>query len=168
MFYKYNSMDYLKNKFIDSFEFFGSPNYNQITKNIYLGNYKACKLNSINKENFDIVINCTPKLPFYSDKTINYRINVKDDLAYHSNILLAQYIHKILPIIHKHIQDNKKILIHCRAGMQRSAAVTTCYLMKYHNLNSKDAMRYVKHKRPVAFLSGSNFYTTIKLIEKSI
>ena len=160
-------MDYLKTKFIDSFEFFGSPNYNKITNNIYLGNYKSSKLDIINKESFDVIVNCTPKLPFYSHKTKNYRINVKDDLAYHSNILLTQYIHKILPILHHHIRNNKKILIHCRAGMQRSAAVTTCYLMKYHSLNSDYAMKYIKKRRPVAFLSGSNFYTTIKLFEKS-
>lgn len=161
-------MDYFKNKFVDIFDFFGSPNYNHIVKNIYIGNYKASNLESINKVPFHVIINCTPKLPFYSNKTINYRLNVKDNLSFHSNILLVQYIHKILPIIHKHIQENKKILIHCRAGMQRSAAVTACYLMKYHNLNSTDAMEYVKRKRPVAFLSGSNFYITIKLFEKII
>ena len=76
-------MDHLKTKFVDSFEFLEVLNYNKITNNIYLGNQKSSKSDIINKESFDVIVNCTPKLPFYSHK-INYRINVKDDLAYHS------------------------------------------------------------------------------------
>ena len=57
-------MEYIKNKFIDLYTFFGYSDYNKIINNLYVGNYKSCQNEIITKENFEIIINCTPNLPF--------------------------------------------------------------------------------------------------------
>lgn len=158
-------MEYIKNKFIDLYSFFGYSNYNKIIDNLYVGNYKSCQNDIINSENFEVIINCTPNLPFHSKNTSNYRLNVKDNLSYNSNIIILKKALILLPIIHKHI-DKKKILIHCRAGQQRSATLATMYLMKYHNMSAKKAKNFIIEKRPNAFFIGPNFNFAVNVFEK--
>jgi len=40
-----------------------------------------------------------------------------------------------------------KVLIHCYAGVSRSAAICVAYLMKEHNMNMFYALSLVKSKR---------------------
>lgn len=41
-----------------------------------------------------------------------------------------------------------KTLVHCIAGISRSAALCIAYLMKYHKLCLKDSYNYIKLRRP--------------------
>jgi protein-tyrosine phosphatase len=43
---------------------------------------------------------------------------------------------------------NGKILVHCFAGVSRSATVVIAYLMQEHGLTYHAAMKLVKSKRP--------------------
>ena len=158
-------MEYLKNKFIDLYSLFGYSDYDKIINNLYVGNYKSSQNDIITKENFEIIINCTPNLPFHSENTHNYRLNVKDNISYNSNIIILKKSVKLLPLIHQNI-ENKKILIHCRAGQQRSATLATMYLMKYHNMSAEKATIFVREKRPNAFFIGPNFNFAIHIFEK--
>tara|TARA_B100000902_G_C27078589_1_gene797706 strand:- start:334 stop:822 length:489 start_codon:yes stop_codon:yes gene_type:complete len=156
-------MDTIKNLGLYVLELSGVNNYDRITPNIYLGNYKASQ-----KDNFDTIINCSKYLPFHHDKTYNHRIPVNDDLSNNSNLLLLKYMIESLPIINEHVKRNKRILVHCKAGMQRSAAVVAAYLMKYENYTLKDAKKFVISKRNVAFMSGSNFNLCLHLFNKHL
>ena len=140
---------------------FNFQNYNKITENIYLGNYKASEL-----EKFDIVINCTDTLPFLNKSNRkNYRLSVKDDISFKSQLDFNAQIRHILRVIRKYDLQNKKILVHCYSGMQRSASVIVCYLIAYNNYNDKNAINYVKSKRKIAFLFiGSNFLPILYII----
>lgn len=42
------------------------------------------------------------------------------------------------------------VLIHCRAGVSRSAAVTMAYLIRVHGKTYQEAKLMVKEKRPCA------------------
>ena len=158
-------MEYLKNKFIDLYALFGYSNYDKIINNLYVGNYKSCQNDVINSENFEVIINSTQSLPFYKKKKKNYRLNVKDNISYNSNMIILKKAIELLPLIHQYI-GTKKILIHCRAGQQRSATLATMYLMKYHNMSAEKAKTFVKEKRPNAFFIGPNFNFTIHIFEK--
>ena len=46
------------------------------------GNYKSSFIDYIIKEQFDVIINCTPDIPFQSINTLNHRIPVYDDLTF--------------------------------------------------------------------------------------
>ena len=157
-------MNYIKNKLVNVTGYFGVDDSNRITKNIHVGNYKSSFIDYIIKEQFDVIINCTPDIPFQSINTLNHRIPVYDDLTFHSNVILAKHITKILPIIHEYNIANKKILIHCRAGMQRSAAVLAAYLIKYNNMSLDTSINTIREYRPSAFLFGSNFNVCLSIM----
>ena len=159
-------MNYIKNTLVNFTGYVGIDDSNRITKNIHVGNYKSSSIDYITKTQFDVIVNCSPDVPFQSINTLNHRVPVYDDLTFHSNLMLAKHITKILPIIHDYNMANKKILIHCRAGMQRSAAVLAAYLIKYNNMSVKDSITTIRLYRPAAFLCGSNFNVCLNILHK--
>jgi len=42
-------------------------------------------------------------------------------------------------------------------GMQRSAAIVACYLLKYYNIGLDKTILYIINKRPESFLTGNTF-----------
>ena len=125
----------------------------KIIHNLYVGNKY-----SPNK-NYDLIINCSTNLPFVINNTI--QVNLKDN-PNEANNMYNQLIEKnVLEEIHIALQDDKKVLIHCHMGMQRSCAVTACYLIKFLDFTVEEAINYIKSKRKIAFFFKVNFIETI-------
>lgn len=68
-----------------------------------------------------------------------YKYNLQD--SYDCNISL--YFDEIADLINK--QDT--VLVHCVAGISRSATIVIAYLMKYYGLSLKDAFLFVRKRR---------------------
>jgi protein-tyrosine phosphatase len=112
--------------------------------------------------NYDLIVNCTPDIPFPLMCKATIRIPVHDHPSYAQKMLrIIRDVH-VLEAIHAHLQEGKTVLVHCRAGIQRSCAVVACYLVKYHGLTPDQAIAYIKAQRPIAFLTGVNFRETIE------
>ena len=71
---------------------------------------------------------------------------------------------RVLDEMHNTLQNKKSVLVHCHQGIQRSCAITACYLVKYHNMTPNRAIEYIKSKRNVAFYYGANFKKTIDTV----
>lgn len=158
-------MNWFKSKALNLLNF-SYNNEDMIINNLYIGNSFSANKENLEKLDIDLVINATPNIPFYSNNTYNIRVPVNDDLAPSSIILMANYIRKVLPIMRQYLNNNKKVLVHCRAGMQRSAAIVAAYLMTYYNMSIYDAINYIKSKRQIAFFPGPNFLHTLEIIDK--
>ena len=122
---------------------------------IYLGDMiTSTDAHFLENNNIEVIINCTNDLPFNNNYKIkNYRCGISD-LTLNSekeNQLYKEKINYFLEIIDKALNNNKNILIHCRNGMQRSAAMVASYLIKYNNLTKDEAIIYIKNKRWIAF-----------------
>ena len=158
-------MNYLKDTSIYLSEILICNSYQEIIPNIYLGN----KNSSSNKKLLDkiyLVINCSKDLPFYSNNTYNYRVKVDDDLSLDSNLKILTHITRILPFMKKCYLEKKPILVHCRAGMQRSATLLACFLIENFNFTKEIAILYIRSKRPIAFMIGPHFDFTMELFYK--
>lgn len=128
--------------------------YEIIPHRLYLSNYTDAK--SVPWDFF--VINCSKDLPMVKSKH-GTRLVVNDDLRKESIEIMRQNI----PLMIRYIDDYPgKVLVHCAAGQQRSAAVIAAYIMNKNNLSVEDAIQYVKSKKPDAFLTGVNFKESIK------
>lgn len=99
------------------------------------------------------IINCSKDLPMVGP---GLRLPVDDDLSEEAMQTMAQALPKILKIIESIRSSGQNVLVHCRAGQQRSAAVVAAYMMS-HGMCKQDAIRFVQSKKPDAFLWGVNF-----------
>ena len=130
----------------------------EIIPNLWLGNIIAAKSSKIIIENkINIIVNCSNNIPFYHETTKNYRIAVDDNLEKDQIDKLYKYIPKIIPIIHNHLLNNDKILVHCYAGKQRSASIICSYLLKYTDMKLSQCIEIIKTKRLKAFSPEINF-----------
>lgn len=160
-------MNYIKDFIVDGMELVYCDSYNEIIPNIYLGNKNSAKDTKLLDKVY-LVINCSEDIDFYSKKTKNFRVNVPDNLSLDCNLNILVYLSNILPTMIKCYNNNKPILIHCRAGMQRSATVVACFLMKRFGFNKNMAIQFIKSKRPIAFFPGPNFNLSLELFEKKL
>lgn len=126
-------------------------NYDEIIPNLYIGNYESIK----DHKEFHTIINCTKHIPFPISLNIQkLRIAINDHETENENIL--KQCPTAIELIHNSLQQNKKVLVHCHAGMQRSCAIVAMYLMKYYKINNQrmtptNAIVYIRSKRPIAF-----------------
>jgi rhodanese-related sulfurtransferase len=140
----------------------------EIIPGLWLGNFASSRDETFLKEkNIETVFNCTKDLPFSPIIRNRYRVPVDDNLQEEEirNLQLWSY-----EVTYKLIQEMKKgkpILVHCAAGMQRSAAVTAMYLIATHRMRPEQAKTYIQNKRPIAFRPGANFSRSIDGFYKS-
>ena len=66
----------------------------------------------------------------------------------------------------KEYNSGNTVLVHCAAGMQRSAAVVAMMLIAKYRCTTKEAIAYIKTRRPIAFMINANFYPSITGFEK--
>jgi protein-tyrosine phosphatase len=64
---------------------------------------------------------------------------------------LLRHFRPAIDFIAKAIKSGGVVLVHCYAGVSRSASVVIAYLMKELGLPALDAMTYVRKRRPIIF-----------------
>ena len=72
----------------------------------------------------------------------------------------------VYKIMKEHNQGNT-LLIHCAAGMQRSAAIVAMYLIATRGYSWQQAITYTQGIRPIAFRPSPNFRDSLIEFYKS-
>lgn len=141
---------------------------NEIFDHLYLGD--AGFIFENNLPQLDLIINCCPEV------TINYnKLNIKPDVVYlkfnddpeeSDKLLTILDESKILNIMHDSIARGKNVLVHCAMGVQRSATIVACYLLKYYQADINTTILHIKHRRPQCFENGVNFANVLQHFRK--
>lgn len=92
------------------------------------------------------VVNATTEIPNANWPDIEY---VKVPVPDLPHAPLALYFDAVADRIHQTGKRNGRTLVHCVAGVSRSASLCIAYLMKYHRLSLLDAHQWVRSRRPV-------------------
>lgn len=138
----------------------------EILPNLWLGNIKIAQtLIFFTDHKIKCVINCSKDIPFYNEKCKNVRVSVHDNLEKKEINRLYDYFDTCSDFIHRHLSDNKPILVHCYAGKQRSASIILAYLMKYAKISLYDGVSLIQSKRFQAFTPGINFLSSLEKYE---
>ena len=149
--------------------------YDEILPNLYLGSIKALGTYECKAIDYYMIVDLIKHTFLLEKPSSHIYINLPaHDSPDECDTLLA-LIHKtqVLEKIHLALQENKPVLVHCFAGMQRSCALVACYLIKYHNMLPYEAIAYIKFKRPIAFFGNVNFmelilsFTKTKFLKKT-
>ena len=123
-------------------------NAHEIVPRLWLGNVKASMdENFIKEKGIQVVFNCTKNLAFSPMIPIKYRIPVDDNLEEEEIRNMELWSTEIAYKIMTEYMDGKTILVHCMAGMQRSAASVAFFLISFFQMRALDAMKMIKEKR---------------------
>lgn len=141
--------------------------YDAVTENIAIGGIESS--NTRWKE-FDLIVNCTRDIPFPKEDPRDphhrhpecIRIAVNDNPDEWANMVNEITMTNVLERIHRYVEQDKRILVHCYAGIQRSCAVVACYLVQYYEVTPRVAMDHIIKYRPTAFFGGANFLQAIQ------
>lgn len=143
-------------------------NADLIVPNLWLGNRNAANdENFLRQQNIEIVFNCTKDLPFHSSIRKRYRVPVDDNLEQDEIRNMELWAFEIQYKLMKEYKTGKPILVHCAAGMQRSAAVVAMFLISTQGMKWEDAIQFVRQRRPIAFFPTANFLTAIQGYERA-
>lgn len=120
-------------------------NMAKITDYLYLGGLTAAKKEDLLKENgITCVISAALESPELTYESITCtRIKLEDNPTCNIGI----YFDLVADKIEKVRRERGKVLVHCIAGISRSATLVLAYLMKYQKMRLFDAHAHVHKKR---------------------
>ena len=115
-----------------------------LTPHLYLAAATALHPSSLAASGVTLVINVTKQLPILPvDGARSVRISVEDD----RNTNLYQHFDTISSMIREEAEQGGVVVIHCVAGVSRSATLCLAYLTKYYG-SLGEAWGHVKTIRP--------------------
>jgi hypothetical protein len=150
--------------------FMESAPAHEILPGLWLGNKGASQDTQWLRANqIGAVFNCTKDIPFKQGVVPHmYRIPVDDNLEPDEIRNLGGWAWEICLKLNRERTQGNRILVHCFAGMQRSAAVVAMLLVANYRCSTDEAIAFIKSRRPVAFLGHANFYPAIKHFETAL
>jgi hypothetical protein len=144
----------------------------EILPGLWLGNrHAAADTKFAADKKIRAVFNCSKDIPFNTAIPRQYRVPVDDsrqepDIG---NLEKWSYeiAYKIAHEMRRAKQEGSAVLVHCAAGMQRSAASVAMYMIATQGLTSDQAMTFIRSKREIAFFPEANFDKSIRGFEAS-
>ena len=99
---------------------------------LFLGNEQSAK-----HVRFDLVVNATRNVDLYGPERLS--VSHRDDWPY-----FVPLYHKV---VRQYLSKNRRVLIHCRSGRHRAAALAAAFVSHMLNISPDDAMWHVKDVR---------------------
>ena len=144
------------------------PQAHEIVPGVWLGDRNAAKDDVwLLRNKITAVFNITKDLPFSPIIQKQYRMPIDDNLKAEEIRNMTLWSQEI---VYKMLEEHNKgnaILVHCFAGMQRSAAAVAMYLIATKGMTSDQAISYVQGIRPIAFRPSANFRQSIIEFDKT-
>ena len=136
------------------------PDFSEIIDGLFIGDvyaaigdYRTLEQDVLDILKIDVVISVLTE-DEYEDHMIRpadfigrawHRFIIEDD----EDENITAYCHIVHVIISQALQKKKNVMVHCKAGISRSAALVIAYLMIEHKCQYEDAYLHVKNKRAI-------------------
>ena len=146
-----------------------SNNADLVIPRLWIGNFAASQdLMFLKTNHITVVFNCTKDLPFRTEAGLRmYRLPVDDNLETSEIRNMSLWSYEAVQKVMKEYKMGNHILIHCAAGMQRSAALVAMFLISYYRTHFMEAAYHLKKRRPIAFFPSANFAKAIHEFDES-
>lgn len=104
-----------------------------------------------------LIISLHKKWPSKNPNVQIEHIQVDDDGSRQSWEIIKSKLPLLFLKIDATLQKNQKVLVHCQAGISRSATVVIAYLMNRYGTGFRETFNFVRTKRPIANPNIFNF-----------
>lgn len=145
---------------------------NEIIPNLFLGDITSSQSKDFYKQvGIGMVVNCSKNIPFLEEPHLHFkrvRLPVDDNLQDEEIENMYKWSFKTIRTIWDAYKTHTPILVHCHAGMQRSAAIVAMFLIFFHRCSHTEAIQRIQQRRAIAFQPRPNFYKAILRFEKDI
>lgn len=130
----------------------------EIIPGLFLGNQKSSYDKTfLKKYNIKYIIRIMPEFDFNKKDPdiMYYHIPIRDSKTCNNShsvkVDYQQMFNQLTTLIDELLErHNGNILVHCKRGHHRSAAVVAAYLVKYKGFSYQEAINYIKKIRPYA------------------
>lgn len=130
--------------------------FDEITPNLWLGGapHYPRDYETLLEAGIDAVVNIRAErhddFELYESHGIDYlQLKVYDIL-----IPPPEIIDEGVAFIHKHVEKDKAVLVHCAKGRGRSVTLLAAYLMRYNDMTFDEADELLRKKRPLSNLQS--------------
>lgn len=134
------------------------PSYSLIKNGIFIGNVHSVIGNYATRD-ADILEDVNAKVVISAlteEEYEDYMIAKEDfpNIEWHRLVIdddpeekISEHFFKVHDIISKAVSENKNVVVHCAAGMSRSATLVLAYIMIENRWEYEEAYSYVKKRR---------------------
>lgn len=135
----------------------------EIISNLYLSSIYECnKLYDIS----NLIVNAAIEInhPSKKDLTVlnlNWMDDLNQDININGNLF---YIIKIIDIF---LNDNKKVIVNCYAGISRSSTIVIAFLIAKKKMSLNEAINFVRMKRNI-INPNINFIKQLSILESQL
>lgn len=138
---------------IDRYKRISVSKADRVDEHVFIGNNDAASdLEWITSTGIGYVVNCAKELPNYHKSLVYVRLDLgdgqdekgTDDDLYRVVEGAYRYIVNIIKRT-----PNAKILVHCAAGISRSASIVVYYLMRKNGMGYDQALKHLRDARPI-------------------
>ena len=140
----------------------------QIIKGLWIGSEgDSASPAFFERHGIRLVVNATASIPVRAPEDVRvYRIPVDD--APDENETMLRHFPTVVLLIDELLSHKHGVLVHCRAGMQRSAAVVAAYLMWKRGLTADQAFEYINKRKPETFWPVPTFEAALRAWEAAL
>ena len=137
----------------------------QILDRLIIGSQDvAHDLDLLNKHKITHILNVASGVVNLFEGWFTYKTKEALDIPEYS---ILEIFDECCDFIYKTIKTGGCILVHCNAGVSRSASIIIAYLIKYYDMTFDEAFRFVKGKR--SFIRpNEGFVEQLKTYEKKL
>ena len=142
----------------------------EIVPGLWIGNKgDSMDREFLTKKKVSTVFNCTKNLPFEPSIIRQLRVPLDDNLQpeeiRNMELWSMEIAYKISVELGRARKNGEAVLVHCHAGMQRSAGSVALYLIAAHGMTTDEAVAFIRKRRSIAFTPAINFEKAIRGFE---
>uniref|UniRef100_A0A1I8MCA1 Dual specificity phosphatase n=2 Tax=Musca domestica TaxID=7370 RepID=A0A1I8MCA1_MUSDO len=143
------------------------PGVSQLLPHLYLCGASVLSPTVITSLGINLVINVASELPDTPLPTTVPILYLRIDISDRPNAELHKHFDEVADMIEEVRQNGGKTLVHCVAGVSRSASLCLAYLMKYSGMTLHDAFMHIKSVRP-QIRPNTGFFEQLRCYDEQI
>lgn len=113
-----------------------------------------------------LIVNCTRDIPHRVPGVRRLRVPVDD--AEDEGATFLAHLPRVISAIDHHLSTGHGVLVHCYAGVSRSASVVAAYLMAREGLTPAQAMARIRRLKPETFQPSPTFLPSLRAYAETL